>query len=1129
LNALAGYFLKAAGFINTIIAIEDSLWYAKTITMYAEAICYYKFDRTLQRHIESLTILILLPLFMSKAPFIKNVAKAILIFIFIFSHKINIAQQAQPGNGLSSSDTAFVPKEIEDPENIGVNKEASHATLMPYASLKEALAGKRHASFYSRTLNGMWKFNWVDWPQKRPVDFYKTDYDVSGWKNIKVPSCWQVQGYGTPYYSNFNYIFQSDYPRVMSTPPQKFTAFKERNPVGSYRRDFTVPADWNGRRIFITFDGVDAGFFIWVNGQKVGYSTNSRNAADFDLTKYIKPGKNVLAVEVYRFNTGSYLEDQDMWRLSGIFRNVTLWSSPQEHIRDYFIRTNLDKEFRNAEVVVSAKIKNYGTAEVKARELAVNLYNGALPVVGANGKKTIPALQPGEEVTVNVTFKVNGPQKWTAETPKLYTTVISINDGSRNLEMLSSRTGFRHIEIFGRLFTVNGVPIKLKGVNRHENWPTSGHTVTEEQMIKDILLIKQANCNHIRTSHYSNDPRWYELCDEYGIYLVAEANVECHGAMNRFNDEPTIKAAIVDRNVANVENFKNNASVIIWSLGNENGSGGSNFRAALKEIKAIDPTRPTHYEGFGIGSRNPADIDSQMYTDVESLEKRAHDQTLDKPFYLCEYAHAMFNSMGSVDIYNDLFDKYPALLGGAIWEWQDQGIYNNRDPKHPITAFGGGFGEYPNDQYFIHKGVVFSDRSLKPHYPELKHAYQWITISAKDFNSGLFTFKNRYQFTNLKNLSAKWTLSENGKMISSGNLAVGVINPGEEKDLKVPYTVKAKPGAEYFLRVAFYLANDEIWAKKGYEVASQQFELPVAVTTSEDASQGGNLTLTDSKEIIQVKGTGFNLEFNKAKGTFSKMEENGQNILQGEGGPMLHLWRAPHQKDDMWAYPDWEKNGLKSIAWVANDVKATQLAANVVEIKVSLTGTGKQNFTVHHQVVYTINGKGLIKSANTVDFSNPKLELARLGVRIFLNKDLNQFNYLGRGPMENYADRKRGFDVGNYASSVNQQLTPYEKPMECGNHEDVRWATVSAANGMGITVKKDTALLQVAALPYSDEEMENVEYKIDLPKSKATVLCINAKTLGVGSHGCGPRPLNAYKVYSTDASFSYQIQLLMGK
>jgi beta-galactosidase len=815
--------------------------------------------------------------------------------------------------------------------------------------------------------------------------------------------------------------------------------------------------------------------------------------------------------------------------LSGIFRNVTLWSSPQQHIRDYFIKTNLDKAYRDAEVVVTAKVKNYGNTPVKARLLNVALYNGNAAVAGATAKKAVPALKPGQEVTVEVAFKVNNPQKWTAETPKLYTSVITLTDGARTVETLSARTGFRQIEIKGRLFLVNGVPIKLKGVNRHENWPDDGHAVTEAQMIKDIILIKQTNSNHVRTCHYSDDPRWYELCDEYGIYLVAEANVECHGAMNEFNEEPRIKAAIVDRNVANTENFKNHPSVVIWSLGNENGSGGTNFRAALKEIKAIDPTRPTHYEGFGTDANNPADIDSRMYTNPYEMESIAKDNKFTKPFYLCEYAHAMFNSMGSVDLYNEFFDKYPALLGGAIWEWQDQGIYNNRDPKHPITAFGGGFGEYPNDRYFIHKGVVFSDRSPKPHFPELKHAYQWISILEKDLKNGVVTIKNRYQFTNLNQFAAKWELTENGNIISKGPLPVGNIAPSEQKDIKLPYTISPKPGAEYFVRVSFDLAADNLWAKKGFEIAAQQLALPIAIPALADNDKGGKLKLNEATGLIKISGFDFNIEFDKQKGTFSKLEKGGENLLQENGGPALHLWRAPHQKDDMWAYEEWEKYGIKELVWAVNEVKSKQVSANVVEITTSLTGTGKQNFTVQQQVVYTINGKGIINAANHVSFSDPKVNLARIGVRLFLNKDLDKFDYFGRGPMENYADRKSGFDVGHYYSSVANQLTPYEKPMECGNHEDVRWASVANEKGLGLTVKRDTALLQVSALPYSDEEMEHVEYKIDLPKSKGTVLCISHKTLGVGSNGCGPRPLEPYHVYAKTTDFSYSIQLLKTK
>ena len=1046
--------------------------------------------------------------------------------LFALICQLSFGQSGSMNHLLSKTDTAFVPKEIQDPECLGINKEPYHAILMPYASLKEALIANRRKSSFAISLNGTWKFNWVSWPQKRPENFYKPDYDVSKWDNITVPSNWGLKGYGTPDYSNFTYIFKKDFPKVMSTPPVSYTTYEQRDPVGSYRRDFEVPASWKGRRIFVTFDGVDAGFFLWVNGQKVGYSVNSRNAAEFDLTKYVHPGKNIIAVEVYRFTTGSYMEDQDMWKLSGIYRNVTLWSSPQEHIRDFFIKTDLDKEYKNAVVKVGTKVKNFGTKTVPARQLTAVLYDGNKEVKGASATVNVPSLAPGQEVKLSTSFDVKKPEKWTAETPKLYTTVLTLDEGGDVKEIISSRTGFRKVEIKGRLFLVNGVPIKLKGVNRHENWPDDGHAITENQMIKDIVLIKQANCNHVRTCHYSDDPRWYELCDEYGIYLVAEANLESHGSWDEFNEDPQVKAALIDRNVANVENFKNHPSVIIWSLGNECGSGGSNFRAILKTIRDIDPTRPTHYQGFGIGKNNPADIDSEMYTGVGDLEKHAKDSTLTKPFYLCEYAHAMFNSMGAVAIYNDLFDKYPSLLGGAIWEWQDQGIYNDRDPKHHITAYGGGFGDVPNDRYFIHKGVVFSDRTLKPHYPELKHAYQWITITEKDSQNKEFIIKNRYQFTNLDSLAAKWQLSENGKTIASRPLKVGSIAPGQDKVIKVPYSVKPKPGAEYFLRISFDLSDNQLWAQKGFEVAEQQFELgiPEAAPTQD---LGSALTLQDDQNNITINGSDFSVVFDKKAGTFSRFERGGQQILKANGGPMLHLWRAPHRKDDMWAYPDWEKNGLNHMRWNTDQVTVKQVKDNVIKIDAQLTGNGRNNFVVHQHVIYTVNGKGVIKSNNDIKFSDQNVVLARLGVRMFLNKNLNEFNYLGRGPMENYADRKRGSDVGNYASTVMAQMTGYEKPMECGNHEDVRWVKVTGASGAGIGVRQLGAdHLQVSALPYSDEQMQPVAYKIDLPTPDATVLCVSHKTLGVGSFGCGPRPLPQFVVHSKNTSFSYEIDLL---
>ena len=1052
---------------------------------------------------------------------------SIIILISLTFLGVRLAGNPQNTSPKDSLGGAPVPAEIENPEIIGINKEAAHSVLMPYANLTEALRADRHASTLCRSLNGIWKFNWVAWPQMRPVDFYKPEYNVSSWKDIPVPSNWQILGYGTPYYRNLGYIIRKDFPHVMSMPPKTFTAYEERDPVGSYRRDFDLPVDWKGSQIFLTFDGVDAGFFLWVNGQKVGYSVNSRNAAEFNITKYVKPGKNIIAVEVYRFTSGTWLEDQDMWRLSGIFRNVTIWSSPQQHIRDFFIKTDLDDQYRDANVEVMAKVKNYGTKVVKSCNLTATLYDGEKPVTGAMAQGALPTLQPGQDALVKLAFQVTNPEKWTAETPKLYTTVLTLTSGKKIVETLSSRTGFREIEIKGRLFLVNGTPVKLKGVNRHENWPDVGHAISEKQMIRDLELIKQGNCNLVRTSHYSDDPRWYELCNEYGIFLVAEANVECHGYSGRFDEEPTMKAAIIDRNVANVENFKNNPSVIIWSLGNENGKGGSNFRAAMAAIKGIDPTRPVHYEGFGIGKANPADLDSRMYTAVAEVERIANDTTFKKPFFLCEYAHAMFNSMGAIGEYNDLFDKYPELLGGAIWEWQDQGIYNRRDPDHPIIAYGGGFGEFPNDHYFIHKGVVASDRSLKPHYPEMKHVYQWIKVTAEDLAQGKFLIHNYYQFINLDGFTAAWTLSENGTEISRGDIKLPVLSAGKEAVISIPYKIaKTNKGAEYFLRISFALANDQIWAKKGFEMASEQFRLPFETLAVTPDIINNPVTLVTRQTDITVAGSGFKVVFDKVSGTFTSLEKNGVNMLLKDGGPRLHLWRAPHRNDDMWADKSWVTSGLRELKWTTQSVNALQKTPSSVTITVSLLAEGKNNFTINHNVVYTISGDGSIKAENSINSSNPQQVLARIGVRMFLDKKYDQVSYFGRGPMENYADRKRGFDVGVYKNTVNEQLTPYEKPMDCGNHEDVRWAKVTAESGSGLMAQSDNTLLQVSVLPYSDEEMDNVEYRIDLPKSSATVFCISHLTLGVGTAGCGPRPLPKYVVYAGPASFTYIIRLL---
>ena len=1022
---------------------------------------------------------------------------------------------------------APLPPEIEDPETLGINLEPPHATLMPYGSMKEALAAKRADSSFSRSLNGQWKFHWVEHPEKRPVDFYKPEFDASGWDDIEVPSCWQLLGYGTPYYRNLGYIFQKDWPRVMTEPPRNFTAFKERNPVGSYRREFEVPGSWKGRRTFITFSGVDSAFFVWVNGEKVGFAMNSRNAAEFDLTKYLKAGKNLLAVEVYRFSAGSYMEDQDMWRLSGIFRNVTLWSAPQVHIRDFSVKTDLDEKYRDAVLQVSAVVRNYGDQPAPARSLSVELHDAkGNPVTGVKATLDVPALNPGQETNVSTALPVSNPAKWTAETPNLYTTVLGLS-GEAKPELLSTRTGFREIEIKGRLFTVNGVAVKLKGANRHENVPDTGHTVPESSMIRDLELLKQGNCNHVRTSHYSDDPRWYELCDEWGIYLVAEANLECHGYMNVLDREPKFRKMVVDRNVINVENFKNHASIVMWSLGNECG-GGSNFVAALRAIKAIDATRPTQYEPFGMGRNNPGDVDSRMYTSVPDMGRHATNASLTKPFYLCEYAHAMFNSMGSIGEYNDLFDQYPALMGGAIWEWQDQGIWNRRDPNRQFIAFGGGFKEVPNDRYFIHKGVVFSEREPKPHYPEMKRVYQWIGAAPADLAAGTIKVRNKYAFITLEGFTGHWTLSEDGRAIQSGELPELALPPGAEQVVPMalkPFTPKL--GARYLVDVSFTLKKNQRWAKAGFEVAHAQFPLPQsAPPVAANILTMPSLKITEDGTNIAVAGIGFQAVFSKASGTFSQLVRDGKNLLIEGAGPQLHLWRAPHQTDDMWAYRDWQRYGLNDLKRSVKRVSFSQPASGEVRIEAVINAEGKQDYSVMHSAVYTIYGDGSIAVDNAVTPTGRRIPWARLGVRLELAQQYDQVTYLGRGPFENYGDRKRGSDVGLYSATTRELMTPYAKPMECGNHEDVDWVAITGKRLPALMAQADEGVIQFTALPYTDEVMNKVEYSVDLPASQSTVLTVAKRTQGVGSNGCGPRPLEQYLVWSGPETFSYVLRLL---
>ncbi|HEY6915845.1 MAG TPA: glycoside hydrolase family 2 TIM barrel-domain containing protein, partial [Paludibacter sp.] len=794
-----------------------------------------------------------------------------------------------------------------------------------------------------------------------------------------------------------------------------------------------------------------------------------------------------------------------------------------------FVKTDLDKSYRDATLDITAKIKNYNDKTGKAQKFTATLYDKEGKEI-AKGSANGTPLKANQEETLKVKMQITNPAKWTAETPDLYTVVLTSSEG----EILSSKIGFRKIEIKGRVFTVNGVPIKLKGVNRHEHWSDVGHAVTEEQMIRDLEVIKQGNCNHVRTCHYSDNPRWYELCDEWGIWLVAEANMEYHGYDNRFDEEPTIKAAIIDRNVANTENFKNHPSVIIWSLGNEGGGISTNLKAAMAAVKAIDSTRFVHYERFGTGKNNPADLDGRMYGTAEDYARVAQDKSLTKPFYICEFVHAMFNSMGSLDEYSKVFDNNPEILGGAIWEFQDQALWNKRDPNHPILAYGGGFGEAPNDHYFIHKGVVSYDRStegnnVKPHYPEMKKAFQWIDTELTDPINGNILIKNKYQFITLEGFEASWSLSENGKEIDNGKIRM---HPTWGKGLfaaNIPYKIEhPKAGAEYFLRISYKQNEKTRWADKGFEVASAQFKLPVNTVPAAETKVTLPVKLVQNKEITTVTGKDFAVSFDKKTGFMSQLVQNGTNLLTTDGGPQLHLWRAGHRTDDDWAFRQWEKFGVTTLKYTLVDFKVETVDNASVKVTSTTKADGKEGFGVYHTATYIVKGDGSITVDNKVQFVGFQINLAKIGVRMMLDKKLDRMAFFGCGPFENYSDRKSAAEEGLYEIGVNEQYT-YEKPMERGNHEDVRWAKLSGKDMPSLLVESDAKLMQVAALPHTDEQMQPVEYKIDLPASTATVLSISTKTLGVGSNSCGPQPLERFKVSAENTSFTYTLKLTNSK
>ena len=1023
--------------------------------------------------------------------------------------------------------------EINDWENplvVGRNKEPAHCTLMPYPDMKSAIEGVRDKSSFCKSLNGKWKFNWVSEPSKRPQDFYKVDYDVSGWAEIPVPGNWQMYGYDIPIYINSGYPFKPDPPRIMVDNPPDYTSAKYPNPVGSYRTEFEVPAEWKGRQVFIHFAAVQSGFYLWINGQSVGYSEDSMSPAEFNITKYLRPGRNILAAEVYHWTDGSYLEDQDTWRVSGIFRDVFLYSTADLHIRDYFVRCDPDEPHPNATLKVTATVMNYGDKAVEFPTVELTLLDaedapaGFPPMIA----RLYEQIEPGKEKTVGVTTHVNSPRKWSAEDPYLYKVLLVLKDSAgKVIETQSCNFGFRKVEFKGGKLLINGVPTLIKGVNRHEHDPDYCRAVPYERMVADILLMKRFNINAVRTCHYPNHPLWYDLCDKYGIYVMDEANIETHGLSYKKEvlpgSDPNWTVATLDRIERMVQRDKNRTCVIFWSLGNESGYG-KNFELAADYIRKADPARPIHDEQYN----QIADMDSEMYTDVGGVIRNGQKKT-DKPFILCEYAHAMGNSVGNFKEYWDAIEKYDRLIGGYIWEWVDESLRKKAADGSEFWAYGGDFGDVPNSGNFCIKGLVTADREPLPKIWEVKKVHQFIEMKPENLLDGVITVRNKYSFTNLDQFEAVWTLSEDGTAIQDGRLDRLDIAPGASKSVAIPMEKpQLTAGAEYWLKISFRLGKDTIWADKGHEVASEQFRIPYDVPARQvvDITNIGGLKVEDSPDAVIVSGKDFNVTFSRAAGAMSSLTYGGQTVIPDSGdapaGPVLNVYRAPTDNDKP-ARRAWDRHKLNRLAHEVRRFEVKPAGDKGVQVEIDSVYTTALGGKLEHYCTWTVLGNGWIDSDSRIEPRINIPSLPRIGLKMTVAGMYDTFDWYGRGPHENYVDRKTSAYVGRYHSSVEDQYIPYGTPQENGSKDDVRWAALTDASGSGLLIVA-AGTMSVSALRYTPDDLAEAKHINELKPRDNVTLCIDYRQNGLGNASCGPGPLPEYTLRPEPCRFRFSIR-----
>ena len=1059
-------------------------------------------------------------------------------------------------------DTAPTGKEWESPELLGYNKLQPRAWFTSFQNAEDARKVLPEHSNYWQNLNGTWKFHFAKNPDERPITFYEPTFDVSTWDDITVPCSWNMAGlqkdgsqkYGTPIYVNQPVIFYhqvqvGDWKKgVMREPPHNWTTYEYRNEVGSFRRSFTIPADWDGRELFIEFDGVDSFFYLWINGHYVGFSKNSRDAARFDITKYAHVGNNTVSVEVYRNSDGSFLEAQDMFRLPGIFRTVAVYSTPKVHIKD--LRVIPAIEGKDGDLFISTTLENLDKKDAKNIRVDYLFYknklysdeNEKLNVQLFDGFKRLPA---GSTKALEALYLLKDIKPWTAEEPNVYVLVAQLVDKKgKVIECVSTQFGFRTVEIknvpaqedefglAGRYFLINGKPVKLKGVNRHETNPVLGHAITRKQMEEEVMMMKRANINHVRTSHYSYDPYWYYLCNKYGIYLEGEANLESHeyyyGAAS-ISHPVEWRAAHVARMMEQAHARINDPSIVIWSLGNEAGPG-DNFKASYAALKAFDPSRPVQYER----NNDIVDMGSNQYPSVNWVRSAVKGTMgIKYPFHISEYAHSMGNAVGNLADYWEAIESTNFFCGGAIWDWIDQSMYNYTKDGKRYLAYGGDYGDFPNDREFVMNGIIFGDMEPKPQYYEVKKVYQYVGVKwADDSKTALDIFNKNYYTDDLTGYDVQYILLADGQEVKRGKLDIGSVAPRTHKQVALS-DIDPKSfdtNKEYFITIQFLLKEDMPWAKAGYVQAEEQLMIKEAQEVQRNSSvDDSTLEALKTTELednkLEITGKDFRVVFDCLQGNIHSLEYDGKAMISDGNGPKLDAYRAPVNNDN-WAERGWHDNGLDQLQHVTRKVtilKNRPGGAVILAFNVESQAPGNEFKFITNQN-YTIRPDGSIELHSSITSNKPTLVLPRLGYAMKLSKQFDNLSYYGRGPIDNYPDRKTSQNIGIYNNKVEKEFENFPKPQDMANHQETRWCLLTDDSGAGVFFASDEPM-SVSALPYSAQQMRVAKHPYELPTSDGIYLHLDKAITGLGGNSCGQGgPLEYDRVKATPQTFAFIIK-----